>query len=300
MSHLLLPTNRKGGEWRNTIQLGTNSLVASEYYQPLDPSLAWVFDSRLRYRRSYVSVFSQDGDALAEYTFNTFDAGAGFGRIFGSWGEILVGPYYATGSGDPRIGPAVYPAGSTDDGGLSAIFVADTLDSTTWPRHGLFAKAGYRQSLTSFGAQAKGEFAVVDFNQAMTTGRNTVFLSVQASDIITGDPVIDNLYTLGGLFRLSGLHENQLVGERGGLARFMYYRELTSFNLGSMTQRMYAGFSVETGNVYSPGDPVTWASLRISGSIYVGADTILGPAYLGYGYDESGQESAYIIIGRRF
>jgi NTE family protein len=80
----------------------------------------------------------------------------------------------------------------------------------------------------------------------------------------------------------------------------MYYRQLTSFNLGSMTQRMYAGFSAETGNVYTTGDPVNWASLRLAGSVFVGADTVLGPAYLGFGYCQGGEQSAYIIIGRRF
>jgi NTE family protein len=300
VSHLLLPTNRMGGEWRNTVQFGTNSVLDTEYYQPLDPSLKWVFDSRLRYRRSQVNIFSPDGDALAEYTFNTFDALTGFGRIFGNWGELIVGPYYATGSGNPRIGAAAFSAVNSDDGGIAVAFLSDTLDSTTWPRHGLFATAEYRKSLTSFGAQAPGAFARAKFSQAMTTGKNTVFLSIEASDIVSGDPVLDNLYTLGGFLRLTGLHENQLVGERGGLARFMYYRELTTFNLGSMTQRMYAGFSLETGNVYNPGDAITWPSLRVSGSIFVGADTVLGPAYLGYGYDDGGQESAYIVIGRRF
>jgi NTE family protein len=300
VSHLLLPTNRMGGEWRNTVQFGTNSLVGTEYYQPLDPTLKWIFDSRVRFRRSLVSLFSTEGDALAEYTFNTFDTGVGFGRIFGNWGELIVGPYYANGSGNPRVGPPVIPDVSSDDGGVAAGFVADTLDSTTWPRHGWFADATYRQSLTSLGAQESGEYASARLNKAMTTGKNTVFLSMEASDIIKGPPLLDNLTTLGGFLHLSGLHSNQLIGEKGGLARFMYYRELTTFSLGSMTQRMYAGFSVETGNVYSPGDPVTWASLRLSGSIFVGADTILGPAYLGYGYDDSGQESAYIIIGRRF
>jgi NTE family protein len=300
VSHLLLPTNRMGGEWRNTVQFGTNSLAETEYYQPLDPSLAWVFDTRLRYRRSYLSVFSEDGDALAEYRFSTLDAWAGFGRIFGNWGELIAGPYWATGSADPRIGPAVFPTASSDDGGLAVAFVADTLDSTTWPRRGWFATATYRQSLTSLGAEASGEFANARISKAMTKGKNTVFLTAEASDIITGPPLIDNIYALGGLFRLSGLHEGQLLGERGGLARFMYYRELTTFSLGSMTQRMYAGFSVETGNVYNTGDPVTWSSLRLAGSIFVGADTILGPAYLGYGYEDTGQESAYIIIGRRF
>jgi NTE family protein len=80
----------------------------------------------------------------------------------------------------------------------------------------------------------------------------------------------------------------------------MYYRELSKFSLGSLTQRMYAGFSAETGNVYVAGDPVTVKSLRLAGSIFVGADTILGPAYLGYGYEQSGQQAAYLIIGQRF
>jgi NTE family protein len=136
--------------------------------------------------------------------------------------------------------------------------------------------------------------------KAFTVGRDTAYLSVEASDVISGDAMLDNLYTLGGFLRLSGLFPNQLIGERGGLARVMYYRELTKFSLGSMTQRMFAGFSVETGNVYNQGDAVTWPSLRLSGSIFVGADTILGPAYLGYGCDESGQESGYLVIGRRF
>jgi NTE family protein len=134
----------------------------------------------------------------------------------------------------------------------------------------------------------------------MTLGKNAVVLSAEARDIIEGSKQIDNVATLGGFTRLSGLHPDQLIGLKGGLARVLYYRELTTFNLGSMTQRMYAGFSGEVGAVYNEGDPVTWPSLRRAGSVFVGADTVLGPAYLGYGYEESGQQSAYIIIGRRF
>jgi NTE family protein len=137
-------------------------------------------------------------------------------------------------------------------------------------------------------------------SKAMTLGKDVVFLSIEGQDIIEGPALIDNVAMLGGFLRLSGLHPDQLYGVKGGMARLMYYRELTQFNLGSMTQRMYAGFSVEAGNVYDVADPVTWPSLRRAGSVFVGADTVLGPAYLGYGYEESGQQSAYIVIGRRF
>jgi NTE family protein len=300
VSHLLLPANRKGGEWRNTLQMGTNSVLATEFYQPLDSSLAWIFDSRIRFRKDYINIFSEEGDALAEYHFNTLDGGAGFGRVFGRWGQLTLFAFRASGSGGPRIGSAAFPGVSSEDGGLELNFYADTLDSTTWPRHGMTARATYRRSLTSFGADSSGSFARVGVGGAFTVGRNTANLSVEASDVVSGETMFDSLYTLGGLFRLSGLFPNQLIGPRGGFARAMYYRELTKFNLGSMTQRMFAGFSVETGNVYQTGDAITWSSLLLSGSVFVGADTILGPAYLGYGYDNNGQQSGYIVIGRRF
>ena len=295
-----MPVNRKGGEWRNTVQLGTHNVVATEYYQPLDPSLAWIFDTRLRYRRNQVRFFSEDGDALAEYHFNTSDAAVGFGRVFGRWGQLTAGAFRASGTGSPYIGPVSFPVVDTDDGGLHALFVTDTLDSTTWPRHGTVVGVNYRQSLMSMGARESGQFASLTAGKAMTLGKDVVFLAIEAQDIIKGPALIDNVAMLGGFLRLSGLHPDQLYGVRGGMARLMYYRELTHFNLGSMTQRMYAGFSLEAGNVYDTVDPVTWPSLRRAASIYVGADTVLGPAYLGYGYEESGQQSAYIVIGRRF
>jgi NTE family protein len=300
VSHLVMPVNRAGGEWRNTFQFGTHNVAGTEYYQPLDPSMAWYFYSQFRYRRNQVRFFSADGDALAEYSFTSLDGSAAFGRVFGRWGELRAGAYRSSGKGSPRIGVAAFSTLGSEDGGLYARFVVDTLDSTTWPRHGTEVTADYRQSLTSFGAEESGEFASLRIGQAMTLGRNVVFLSIEAQNIFDGLAVIDNVATFGGFLRLSGLHEDQLIGTKGGLTRLMYYRELTKFNLGSMTQRMYAGFSLEAGGVYDTGDPVSWPSLRRAGSIFVGADTVLGPAYLGYGYEESGQQSAYIIIGRRF
>jgi NTE family protein len=299
-SHNFNPFNRKGGEWRNILQFGTNTLISTEYYQPLDPSLAWVFDGRARYRRDLASFFDDEGDAVAQYLFETTDVGAGFGRVFGRWGSLGAGAYRAWGSGRRRIGDDVFTALDTDDGGLEATFKVDTLDSITWPRKGTFVNATYQRSIDSMGAQADGDFAHVEAGQVVELGRNIVSVSAEFSSIFDGAVNIDTVYRLGGFLRLSGLQPFQLIGTRGGLARMMYYRELSKFSLGSLTQRMYAGFSAETGNVYVAGDPVTVKSLRLAGSIFVGADTILGPAYLGYGYEQSGQQAAYLIIGQRF
>jgi NTE family protein len=300
LSHLLLPVNRQGGEWRNIVQLGTNTLVATEFYQPMDPAMAWVFEARADYRRDMLSFFDTEGNAIAQYVFETAELGFGFGRVFGRWGALTVGPFAAWGEGRLRIGVQAFPNADTDDGGVGALFKVDTLDSVTWPRSGTHAQVQYRRSFSSMGAQQDGDFASASVGKAIDIGKNIIFLSAEASDVFDGAVAIDNVYTLGGFLHLSGLQPYQLVGSRGGLARFMYYRELTSFSLGSLTQRMYAGFSAEVGNTYNSGDVVNWASLRLAGSVYVGADTVLGPAYLGYGYEESGQTAAYLIIGQRF
>jgi NTE family protein len=111
---------------------------------------------------------------------------------------------------------------------------------------------------------------------------------------------VQETYFLGGFLRLSGLHNDELFGESGGLARLMFYRELSSFTLGTLTQKMYAGISLEAGNAYLEDDPVSLATLRYSAAIYVGAATILGPAYIGYGYSEGGRSAVYLVIGQRF
>jgi len=299
-SHNFNPFNRKGGEWRNILQFGTNTLVSTEYYQPLDPSLAWVFDGRARYRRDLASFFDDDGNAVAQYVFETTDFDAGFGRVFGRWGQLSAGVYRAWGEGRRRIGDDVFTAVDTDDGGVGTNFRVDTLDSITWPRRGTHVDATYRRSIESMGGQEDGDFVRAEATQVIELGRNILSASAEVSSIIDGAVNIDTVYRLGGFLRLSGLQPFQLIGTRGGLARIMYYRELTKFSLGSLTQRMYAGVSAETGNVYVAGDPVTVKSLRVAGSVFVGADTVLGPAYLGYGYEQSGQQAAYLIIGQRF
>ena len=297
-SHLFSPFNRRGGEWRNVVQVGDNDLAGTEYYQPLDAGLAWFFEARTGYRRDEVRL--QIGDALTEYRFGTRDAYAGFGRVLSSWGSIAAGTFRSHEDGRPKIGPADLPVFKTDDGGVSAAFKVDTLDSVTWPRHGLLASVDVLRSVRAFGADGDDDTIRCEVASAASIGRNVLFASVEAqrsSDLATS---FRSSYRLGGFLRISGLPQDELTGTRGGLVRLLYYRELTRFDLGSLTQRMYAGISFEAGNAYGPDDPVSWASLRRAGSVYAGADTVIGPVYLGLGYAEGGRKSVYLIIGQRF
>ena len=45
---------------------------------------------------------------------------------------------------------------------------------------------------------------------------------------------------------------------------------------------------------------LSWGNLIKAGSVFVGADTFLGPAILAYGVAEAGRKRLYLAIGDRF
>ncbi len=80
----------------------------------------------------------------------------------------------------------------------------------------------------------------------------------------------------------------------------MGYRRLWSLDLAGMKVGLYAGASLEAGNVYFADEPLTWDSLQSAWSLFVGADTFIGPAIIGYGHSEGGRNRVYFSIGHQF
>ena len=58
---------------------------------------------------------------------------------------------------------------------------------------------------------------------------------------------------------------------------------------------IYAGGSIETGNVWN--DSVSLSRLRLAGSAFVAADTLIGPLFFGYGLADRGNHTFYLSLG---
>jgi NTE family protein len=103
------------------------------------------------------------------------------------------------------------------------------------------------------------------------------------------------------LFSLSGYRRDELVGQTFAAGSLIYRYALTdtSRQLFGGT-RLFMGASLEAGQVWDQRDDFDLQDLRIGGSIYVGADTILGPAFLAYGQSEDDRRAVYLFIGRPF
>ena len=109
---------------------------------------------------------------------------------------------------------------------------------------------------------------------------------------------VQDFYTLGGLFDLSGLSPDQISGPHFGIARAIYYRRIGSGQDGLFDVPTYLGFSLELGNVWQRRSDVSVDSALFNGSAFLGFDTFLGPVYLAAGFGEGGDRSFYLLLGR--
>ena len=76
----------------------------------------------------------------------------------------------------------------------------------------------------------------------------------------------------------------------------MYYNQV--FPLPSILGRgVYIGGSIEVGRMKDRYDGLPSPGTLLSGSLFLGADTFAGPAYLGVGVGESGNWSMYMLLG---
>jgi NTE family protein len=140
---------------------------------------------------------------------------------------------------------------------------------------------------------SRGELRVV---RADSFGEHTFQVSVNAgSNFGSSLPAYDS-FLLGGPFRLSGYAINQFSGQQDLFGSVRYMHQLTRLPspLGSGA---YAGFSVEGGRVDKLYDGRDTTGNLWSSSAFVGANTFLGPAWLGAGFAPGGNKAFFILIG---
>ncbi|MFM1891837.1 MAG: hypothetical protein RLZ44_914, partial [Pseudomonadota bacterium] len=286
--------NPLNGEFRIGGQIGDEPAVFGEIFQPLDPGARYFVTGRLGYQTRNINLFDSEGNNVAEARARGYGVELAAGRQFGTWGEARLG--YLRETGDIDIGIGAPTASQDFDIGQFYVRLAyDKLDSLYFPTKGHAGRIEWRASREFLGADTDFDQATLAYNQAYSWGRNT--LSGGLSLRLTPDEnaPIESLYRIGGFLRLSGLAEDELTGQQAGLARLIYLRQISDFQFF----KAYAGASLELGNVWEDlddvfGDPIT------AGSAFIGADTPIGPIYLGYGHTDKGDGSLYLFLGPLF
>ncbi|MBT8144697.1 MAG: patatin-like phospholipase family protein [Gammaproteobacteria bacterium] len=286
--------NGLGAEWRSDVQVGTNPRLATEFYQPLDRGWRYFIAPSIALERFEVDSFSGE-QRVADFFVTTASGQLDFGRAFGNWGELRLGLQRTTGRISRRTGLLEAPS-SFDNGAFIAGFRVDTLDDASFPRRGWQSSLEWQGFRTDLGSRSNGDRIEIAASYALTRGKSTFRWSQRAGSNLDGDGELQNTFSLGGLFNLSGLRNGQLRGQHYAISDLVYYRRMEP----AFTLPFYAGASLELGNTWERSSQISADNAIFAGSLFIGVDTFAGPLYLAWGVAEDGQSAAYFVLGPRF
>jgi NTE family protein len=285
--------NRLGAQWRNDIGLGSPAFIRSEFYQPLDLGGPWFVAPSVFAGRQVVNFFEGDNVA-AQARENRLIAAFDVGATIEPSAQLRAGVFTGKLNATPTVS---VPGLSTVDAGLGGYQLSgvyDSLDNVGFPTQGSFVRAGLTLGRTGLGSALNYQKAELSWLSAWSFGRNTVSAALRGGSGYNGELPFYELYSIGGFLNLSGYRTAQLQGQSVALGRLMYYYRVASLGLiGSV----YTGASLEAANVYGSLTGPTPTGLQYAGSVFLGADTIIGPAYIAYGHAQEGNSAFYLYVG---
>ena len=291
--------NGLGGEWKTTVTVGDPLDLKTRFFQPLTYRSHIFLSPYAGWRQSLARVYDENQVALGTYQVSRGAAGMDLGYDFGTWGELRVGYVRAFGKGRRKVGDPRFPDVDWDEGGLNARMEVDQVDSVNLPHSGYLADVDFLANRTGLGGTESYDRLGAGALGVQTIGRWTGLVKVEGgSGLGTRIPFYDE-FQLGGLFRLSGRPIGQLYGNTYALSALLLYYRLSDTG-GIILKNFSVGVSAEAGNTWAYQAPVTLSSFKPAGSIYVIADTILGPFFVGYGRSGSKNNSAYLYLNRSF
>ncbi len=290
--------NRLGAEWRTDLQVGANPRLASEFYQPLDYGTRYFIAPRIDLEKFTVTAFDE-GQRTADFRVTRGRFGIDVGRLLSKWGEFRLGLEHANGRTRLRTGELMLDDDEFVNASVFASIAYDRIDNVGFPRRGNFASIAWQGFREGLGGDTDTDRVSAEWLSAHSFGANTFLWSLSLGSNLDGEGAIQNLFDLGGLFRLSGFRSGELRGQHVGLGAVAWYRRLSD-DSRVFGVPVYAGVSLELGNVWDDSDDVGFDNLRQAGSVFLGVDTFLGPVYLAYGFAENGNTAAYFTVGSTF
>ncbi|QYK09591.1 patatin-like phospholipase family protein [Shewanella mangrovisoli] len=303
MAYTMTDLTFNGGEWRNEVKLGFEKLFATEFYQPLDRDQEFYSRARYQYDIHNWDLYDNNNRALIfDKKTHTVELGVGYNYVlqgfieFGLVAEkgVIVNDAWLIKDFDFKSYGAYLRAGY------------DSLDSISFPTSGNRITLNVyvrNEDFDDLVDNNENEYSVqieADWKGALSVG-NHAFVG-KASIATNNNDGLNTLHLsdLGGFLNLSGYHKDSLTGAHKLFGAFVYQYDLGRDALGMTDYPLYLGLSLEAGNVWFERDEVSLSDLIYASSLYIGTDTSMGPAALGFGVTDMGDKSLYLFVGKAF
>ncbi len=290
--------NRLGAEWRVLAGVGEIASIIGEFFQPVATGSPF-FVSGLAGWSTQTPLVPIEGFGTVGVQQKQYELGADAGVGDGKFVEFRLGARVGHLWTDPTTTEALEDE-SIDRGGVVAKLMVDSRDNVPFPRSGVALRTTMEWQTPAFGADKSSRRLHAMGMAAASSGKNGFqFLAAGGSPVGTDLPYYDG-FSLGGFRRLSGYTQRELLGPYMAFGSVTYLREMGRFSTSIIGGGIYLGVSLEAGNVWANGSDVSLSDLRYAGSFFVGADSPLGPVYVGYGIAEAGRRGFSFSIGVPF
>ncbi len=286
--------NRLGAEWTTEVQIGQNTHLGTEFYQPLNEEGKWFIAPNAFAGQQTRGVFIGE-DKVADYLTGVVQGGLDAGAVLGTWGQLRVGAVMSRVNARVETGSPLLPSVRETTAGLRAAIFIDQTDNAWFARSGYGLVGTVYSAMESLGSDVSYNRLEAGGRVAKSWGPHTFNLAASGGSSLGSDMPAYESFSLGGPLHLSAYRINEFAGRQFAFGRLMYYNRTLPLPdlLGS---GVYVGGSAEVGRMSDRSDGLPSSGTVWSGSAFLGADTFLGPAYVGVGVG-AGRWSLYLLLG---
>jgi NTE family protein len=180
---------------------------------------------------------------------------------------------------------------------LRARLLHDTRDSGAIPRSGSFAQIDLFAPTEALGAEEAYIRTEIQAVTALSNGPNTLVANLRGGTAFGDQMPYYDQFPLGGFLKLSGYANEQFRGNEYAFGSLIYYHRLTTLT-PPLGKGLYLGGSLEVGRQWDVIEPLNPSETRYGSSLFFGADTWLGPFFVGFGLSGEGDTTGYVSLGR--
>ncbi|WP_415251347.1 patatin-like phospholipase family protein [Sulfurimonas sp.] len=304
LGYTMFGLNDFGGEWKNDFEIGRKKGAYTEFFQPLSPLQKFYIKPSLIYgtTNELIPAKTLSLGTIGNYEMDVERYGATLSigtHIFTNY-EIEAGISRYKDSLDVSL----LKFNSNYDGvPIYASLKMDNLDNLNFPNNGFKSNILWTKEMNKLGSDYDYEQIYLDFEKPITINSHnlTTYLKYGSTYKKDGITSLPGSFTLGGLFNLSGFAPYSLNNDNMflGLIKYRYQLKDGGF-FGSLNTPLYTGFSLEVGNTWGINDSVSYNMMNKSATLYLAADTVLGPFYLAYGFSSANESTLYLYLGENF
>lgn len=304
INHQQRAITASGTEWRNQVSLGSTTGLTTELYHPMGGNRDRFVSLYLSANQTRLELYDPSGPALGLINRSAGQLGLVHGWTLGragQVGDVRTGVFVNRRRLEPELlrdhAATTYPPSLWTEGGLEVSLVTDQLDQANFPHHGhrLKAQAKLGRRHTRSGTESF-DLLALEGTQAHSWGAHTFNLHARLARVTNVPTAAIDEFALGGFQQLSGHKLGQFSGNYIGLARLGYYQRLDTRL--ALARALFVGATAEVGNAWADIASLKRGKVKTGYSLYVGADTGMGPMYVSLVHAPQGRTGLYVFIGR--